>query len=488
VWLSACRVSEFVVCVTHWCNKNRMSRASADAIEMRTPRDDALSATPPPPTRDDHGTGVPGTYGTLHGGSGDRADCGGGAPSDVCGEVAATDEQRGEAGSDAGGGRLHRASSVATSILSHPYHVEGSTMEDPTLPPPSAPRTILCIKTTRYGVGIALILLVAIIWVAASEWIQRIFGSMHYDKPFFLTYLNTGGFMLWNFGYFASSWRAVPRGWGNAHAEEHRPLSSGDDASSRFNGHPDDHGEALSLPAVPTPQPPYSLKRIFWCAFYFCPLWFFANVLFNYSLSRTSVASNTVLSSTSSVWTLLLSRVILKQRIDAMKLCAIALSIGGSALIGLSDSSGKDTLAGDILALASAFFYAAYTTVLRWCLPNEELYYMGMVFGFVGVINTVLMWPGFLILNWAHVETFELPDLVVFGALALNSLIGTNLSDVLWAKSVILTSPVVATLGLSLTTPLAMIADAVLHHKHFGLQYISGAVLVTVGFVVANVT
>jgi solute carrier family 35 protein F5 len=65
-------------------------------------------------------------------------------------------------------------------------------------------------------------------------------------------------------------------------------------------------------------------------------------------------------------------------------------------------------------------------------------------------------------------------------------LIGTNLSDVLWAKAVVLTSPFVATLGLSLTTPFAMVAGAIVNHAKYSLLYIAGALVVTGGFVVSN--
>jgi solute carrier family 35, member F5 len=92
------------------------------------------------------------------------------------------------------------------------------------------------------------------------------------------------------------------------------------------------------------------------------------------------------------------------------------------------------------------------------------------------------MWPGLVVVHLLEIERFEIPKVSVFGALALNSLVGTNLSDVLWAKSVILTSPLVATLGLSLTTPLAMVADFFIHKSSFSPMYITGAVLVVLGF------
>ena len=233
----------------------------------------------------------------------------------------------------------------------------------------------------------------------------------------------------------------------------------------------------------------YSLRRIWTCALYFCPLWFLANYLFNLSLSITSVASNTILSSTSSIWTLILSYVMLREKVGLHRIVAVALCVSGTVMVGMADknaSSGHDTVGGDIAALLSAFFYAAYTSVLKWHLPDDERFAMGMVFGAVGVLNFLLLWPGLVVLSVSGAEPFSWPTWHQFWPLLLNALIGTNLSDVLWARSVVLTSPVVATLGLSLTTPLAMIVDAIFKHVYFNGLYITGAILVMVGFLLAN--
>lgn len=60
------------------------------------------------------------------------------------------------------------------------------------------------------------------------------------------------------------------------------------------------------------------------------PLWFFAQLCFNYSLSATTVTSNTILASTSSLFTYALSCVLLREAFTAYKLTAILLCIGGA--------------------------------------------------------------------------------------------------------------------------------------------------------------
>jgi solute carrier family 35 protein F5 len=60
---------------------------------------------------------------------------------------------------------------------------------------------------------------------------------------------------------------------------------------------------------------------------------------------------------------------------------------------------------------------------------------------------------------------------------------GTFLSQLLWARSVLLTSPLIATCGLSLTIPVAMIADFMLRNQSFGAVYLAGSTCVVGGFV-----
>jgi hypothetical protein len=49
---------------------------------------------------------------------------------------------------------------------------------------------------------------------------------------------------------------------------------------------------------------------------------------------------------------------------------------------------------------------------------------------------------------------------------------------VIRALSVVWTTPLVATLGMSLTIPIAMVADMVVHGRHYSAVYILGSVQV----------
>ena len=278
-------------------------------------------------------------------------------------------------------------------------------------------------------------------------------------------------------------------------------------------------------------------------SFFICPLWFLANVFFNYSLSLTSVSSNTILSTTSSLFTFLLGLVFLRksENFSATRFSACVGTLIGVFIIAYSDEKSGEGLLGDAFALISAVFYACYSVSIKRFLPENSASmpmffgkvlvttlviiilvfikltvanYHSFVFtnnatGFLGLFNFIILFPGLLLLNYIHIpgingdrpfETFSLPSFKQFFSLAINGLIGTVLSDMLWAKSVQLTSPVVSTIGLSLTIPLAIISDLVIQlikeisdwvqivTSTFSVWYILGSLIVVLSFTCANLS
>jgi hypothetical protein len=60
------------------------------------------------------------------------------------------------------------------------------------------------------------------------------------------------------------------------------------------------------------------------------PVWFLAQYTFTLSLANTSVTSNTILSSSSSMFTLLASALVLRERVTAAKLASVAAVMAGA--------------------------------------------------------------------------------------------------------------------------------------------------------------
>ena len=83
------------------------------------------------------------------------------------------------------------------------------------------------------------------------------------------------------------------------------------------------------------------------------------------SLNHTSVASSTTIVCTEVIWVALGWRFFLKGKLTGKACLAIAVTLAGSVLIALSDSSGGSHLYGDLLALLAAIAVAVYTLIGR---------------------------------------------------------------------------------------------------------------------------
>ncbi|KAK4419482.1 putative vacuolar membrane protein [Sesamum alatum] len=228
-----------------------------------------------------------------------------------------------------------------------------------------------------------------------------------------------------------------------------------------------------------------------------CPFWFLAQLTFNLSLKYTSVTSNTILSSSSSLFTFLVALVFLGEKFTWLKLISVLLCMGGTIVVSLGDSKAGSNLVasnpviGDILALASSAFYAIYTTLLRHKLPDEDdeaqgRVSMAQVLGFLGLFNLLIFLPVALILEFSKLENFHILSRRDLGLIVGKGLLDNVLSDYLWAKAVILTTTTVATAGLSIQVPLAAIVDSLTGNAPHLLEYI-GAAVVMVGFTVLNI-
>lgn len=361
----------------------------------------------------------------------------------------------------------------------------GSLRSDATV----APKSGIYALTARLGfagvarrtLGIALLLVTVFLWTLSNFLASYIFSDHTYDKPFFVVYVNTSVFaislvpMLVRYvkthglqgvrmelreflqnrqgtGYVTVRGRARREsllGRPNAKTsddEDHGLLSSGSDEDDDLEegvGSSSSSTFEVSDP-VSTSQngaEKLSLRETAALSLEFCMLWFCANYFASAPLEYTSVGSVTILTSTSSVWTLVFCAVMRVDTFSMRKLTGVMASLAGVVLISTVDLSGKSDedrgsfphksqasiAIGDGMALFSAIIYGLYVTVMKRRLGDEDRVNMPLFFGLVGVLNLVLLWPFFFILHWTGMEPFEWPPtgqvwaiIIVSGGLVLN--------------------------------------------------------------------
>lgn len=226
-----------------------------------------------------------------------------------------------------------------------------------------------------------------------------------------------------------------------------------------------------------------------------CPFWFFAQLTFNLSLKYTSVTSNTILSSASSLFTFLVSLAFLAEKFTWVKLISVLLCMAGTIIVSLGDSqtgltTASNPLLGDILALVSAALYAVYITLIRKKLPDDDgksgQASMAQFLGFLGLFNLIIFLPVALILNFTKLEPFNLLTWEQCGLIIGKGLFDNVLSDYLWAKAVLLTTTTVATAGLTIQVPLAAIVDSVMGNAPHLMDYLGGLAIM-IGFAGINI-
>lgn len=406
----------------------------------------------------------------------------------------------------------------------------------------------------QWSLGLFMLAIVIFLWVLSSFLINIIFENDDYRKPFFITYINTAAFMFYLLPTFKNIIH-IYKHTGKFHIHEelileeegitnvsnedpirrlvqdevlnvHSPLLTPKTSNSsmapnnNLNNstlHTENHDSILNTTnstrsIIFQDEGRLSLQKTIKLSAQFCILWFLANFATNASLAFTSVASQTILSSTSSFFTLFVGALFNVESINRPKLLGAFISFFGIMLVTKSDSNQKrcrnfqegvvcpdnnnqtsslsnDTffiLIGNLLALAGAFFYGVYSTLLKKKVKDEDRINMKIFFGFVGLFTLLLLWPSLVLLHYFGWERFEIPrDPQIISIILLNCLI-TFISDFCWAKAMLLTSPLTVTVGLSITIPVAMLGDFIFRHKTMSLVYLIGASLILGSFFIIS--
>ncbi|KAK8041304.1 hypothetical protein PG994_014311 [Apiospora phragmitis] len=360
-------------------------------------------------------------------------------------------------------------------------------------------------KVARRTLGLACLLVTVFLWTASNFLASYIFSDHTYDKPFFVVYINTSIFAISMIpitikyiiqnGGFGHAKAVAQQCWDErslAPLDGHRRKTQADEEEDATAGErllADDEGAGFV---------PYDTARL---SLEFCMIWFFSNYFASACLEYTSVGSVTILTSTSSVWTLVLCALMKVESFTVRKLVGVLASLAGIVLISTVDLSGQDNdedrgnfphksqrqiAIGDAMALFSAVVYGLYVTVMKLRVGNEERVSMPLFFGMVGVFNIVFLWPLFIVLHVTGIETFELPpNGKVLTIIVLNS-ISSFLSDMSWAYAMLLTSPLLVTVGLSLTIPLSLIGEMIQYQQFSSFLYWVGAGIVLLSFLFIN--
>ena len=151
--------------------------------------------------------------------------------------------------------------------------------------------------------GAALVLSVALLYVGSGVAIQVLFEELDFEKPFFFSYVSVSLCSVHLLQYFYLQGR---RSWRRRESSNYRQLEQLD---------------TVEQTQVSILNEPWLLVRP---ALLLSPAYFCLNYTYFLSLDLTSVSETMILSASTGVWTLLFSRLLLKEHVTQTKLLTVA--------------------------------------------------------------------------------------------------------------------------------------------------------------------
>lgn len=384
---------------------------------------------------------------------------------------------------------------------------------------------------SSYTLGLVFISIVALVWSASSVVVQYLYQDLNFNSPFLLTYIVSSLFIIYipiRLSMEALGltnkipWRNPPNNDSRSDINNGDLVYSSQITVQKEIPGPDDKTgtEVDNISDTPDEGEGTMLSHVehFIIGAKIALIWFISNWCYHQSLGFTSITSSTVLASTGSVFTYIFSMIDGLEQFTKMKFTGVVLSFLGSMITSYHDLSPDgdageedmyvDPLWGDVVALVAAIGYGGYTVLIRKLCPSDENQMsMQLLLGYIGAINMIVFAPGAI---WVLCTNFEFGDIVieenddtenyfeqksnitwfVFFVVVTLGILNNVIADYLWARAVILTTATVATVGVGLTIPLALLSDAFIMRLSgvWNASSILGALFVLGGFAFVNMS
>lgn len=331
----------------------------------------------------------------------------------------------------------------------------------------------------NFRLGVVFLVIAIATWLIGLELVNSVLKGDEFRKPFFLAFLTGSCFMLNflpNIYEFLASYIKDP----NRDEFKNSPLLSSSDLEVETDAilasvkriekdHEGDEDGPISL----------TRKEVLSLAAQLAVIYYGYNTFVMLCLQYTSASNQTVLGSTTTIFTLFLGIYFKIDRFTIKKLVCVASSLLGVVLINFSEESAgnendnskfkpRNPALGNLLALLGAFCYAMYLLDMKLkCGTGNKTTNERELFGWVGLFTFLFGIPLLFIVHLFGIEPFLLPpNPKVFAMIMVNSVFSV-ISDYVTILAMLLTSPLVTSLALTSSIPITIFFD-------FLFLYLSG--------------
>ncbi|KAI3405562.2 hypothetical protein KGF56_001580 [Candida oxycetoniae] len=344
----------------------------------------------------------------------------------------------------------------------------------------------------NYRIGIALLVVSIVTWITGLELVSGVLKTSEYKKQWFFAAISGSCYMV-NFIPDLFLFLAKKVFVKNEIEGVNQPLMSDRDD---IQVEKDEGVLAVEM----------TKGEVSKLALQVAIIYYLYNLFLMEALKYTSASNQTIIGSTTTVFTLIMGYFLNIEKLSLKKVVCVMLSCIGVFLVnfGSDQKSGdgggggkfepKNPKLGNTFALAGAFLYACYLLLMRLkCgssggkTTNER-----RLFGYVGLITLILSVPLLYIVDFFDIEKFELPpkgNRAVFFNVFVNAVFSA-ISDFTAILAMLLTSPLVVSLTLTCAVPITIFVDYMIllwanepiHNVSYG--YVLGLVC-TIGAVIS---
>jgi solute carrier family 35 protein F3/4 len=190
-------------------------------------------------------------------------------------------------------------------------------------------------------------------------------------------------------------------------------------------------------------------------------------------------ADVTALFSSAPAFVFLLSFIILKEKVTALKLLAVPMTVAGVVLFQYADGFSTVTLVGSMLSVGAAIGAATYKTMFKRCVGDAPLGQVALFLTTLGLLNAVFLWIIFVSLSATGDEplTKSIPWKFLFASAILSLMFNFLINF-----GIAYTYPLFISLGTVVGIPLNAVVDRLFRDITFGVVKTEGSVFIIVGF------
>ena len=209
-------------------------------------------------------------------------------------------------------------------------------------------------------------------------------------------------------------------------------------------------------------------------------------VTFNAGMRYVDASHGALLLASMPLWTLMLARLVARERLSARQIVGVLTSMAGVAIVMADRSAAgagtSTSFKGNVLLIATAICGAAYNVMAKRMLGR----YAGLTVTFYAMlIGTIFLAPAPFIESAPRLSTLggETLAMVVF-----LGVFGGAISFSLWTSALRRLSPTQVAVYINLNPISATLLAAVMLHEHLSVTFVLGFLAVAAGVMIVNWT